>query len=63
MTPGVAIGATMPPLEILPFLATTAGAALTMFGLALIARDGLMALIGMAFTGGLIALIVVNWPW
>ena len=54
----VVIGITMPPLEILPFLATTAGAALTIFGLALIARDGLLAIIGILATGGLATLAI-----
>jgi hypothetical protein len=39
--------ATMPPLELLPFVASTAGAALTLFGLSLIAHDGLVALIAL----------------
>jgi hypothetical protein len=50
------IAATMPPLEILPFVASAAGAALTAFGLALIARDGVMAVVAFVFvmlTGGL----------
>ncbi|WP_309379983.1 exopolysaccharide biosynthesis protein [Cerasicoccus frondis] len=59
----VVIGATMPPLEIVPFLATTAGAALTVFSLSLIARDGLLALIGFGFTGGALYLIVTQWPF
>jgi len=47
------VGATMPPLEIVPFLATTAGAALLTFGLAMIARDGAFAAVAFAFTGGI----------
>lgn len=49
----ILVGVTMPPLEILPFLATTAGAALTLFSLSLIAEDGLLALIGYIFVGGM----------
>ncbi len=45
------IAVTMPPLEIVPFAASTAGAALSGFGLALIARDGLMAIGALLFTG------------
>lgn len=45
------IAITMPPLELLPFVASTSGVALATFGLALVARDGLVALIGMTFTG------------
>jgi len=39
----------IPPLELLPFSSSTVGAALTLFGLALIAQDGLMVLLGLAF--------------
>lgn len=56
----IVVGATMPPLEILPFLATTAGAALTLFSLALIANDGLLALLGYCFVGSMTALAVVH---
>ncbi len=45
------IAATMPPLELVPFAATTAGAALVVFGLSLTAHDGLMALVALVFTG------------
>lgn len=44
----VVIAITMPPLEIVPFANTTSGAALTAFGLALIAHDGLFVLLGLA---------------
>ncbi len=46
----------MPPMEVVPFAATTAGAALTAFGLALIARDGVMATIAFLLTGGVIGI-------
>jgi hypothetical protein len=36
----LAIAAAMPPMEVVPFSANGAGAALTAFGLALIAHDG-----------------------
>ncbi|MDT8387451.1 MAG: exopolysaccharide biosynthesis protein [Thiogranum sp.] len=48
----------VPAMEVVPFSATTAGAALTAFGLALIARDGLLALIALALTGGVVGLIL-----
>lgn len=54
------IAATMPPLELLPFVATTAGAALTTFALALIANDGLLALIALGFTGGTAAIVITQ---
>lgn len=41
----ILIALTMPPLEFVPFANSIAGAALTAFGLALIARDGLLALV------------------
>jgi hypothetical protein len=51
------IGLAQPFMELVPFSATGAGAALTAFGLALIARDGLVALVAMALaalTGGIV---------
>lgn len=51
------IGLAQPFMELVPFSANGAGAALTAFGLALIAHDGLVALIAMAFaalTGGIV---------
>ena len=44
------IAATMPVMEVVPFSANAAGAALAAYGLALIARDGVLALIAFAFT-------------
>ena len=44
----------MPSMELVPFSANLAGAALTAFGLALLARDGLLALIAL----GLLAPII-----
>jgi hypothetical protein len=52
------IGLAQPFMELVPFSANGAGAALTAFGLALIARDGLVALVAMAvalLTGGVVA--------
>lgn len=48
----VLIGAAMPAMEVVPFSANGAGGALTAFGLALIARDGLVALIALLLTLG-----------
>lgn len=39
--------ATMPMLEPVPFMATTAGAVITVYALALVARDGLLALVAL----------------
>lgn len=48
------VAITMPPLEILPFLATTAGIVLTIFGLAITIRDGVLMIVGLCvFFGGL----------
>ena len=41
----------MPVMEFIPFSANAAGLTLTVYGLALIARDGLLALIAFALTG------------
>lgn len=45
----VAVAVTMPLLEIVPFANTTNGIALSAFGLALIAHDGVLALVALAF--------------
>jgi hypothetical protein len=47
----IVIAASTPALELVPFSANGAGAALTVFGLALTAHDGLLALIAYFFTG------------
>jgi len=52
------ISLAMPPMEVIPFSANLAGLALTLFGLALIARDGLMALLGYLFTATTVIFIV-----
>ncbi|USD20071.1 exopolysaccharide biosynthesis protein [Microbulbifer sp. VAAC004] len=51
------IALTMPLMELVPFSATTAGFALTIFGLALVAHDGLLALIGFTMTALLTLLL------
>lgn len=48
---------TMPVLEVVPFSANLAGAALTGFGLALIVQDGLLALLAFLLTSGTIGLV------
>ncbi|MGM0517963.1 MAG: exopolysaccharide biosynthesis protein [Pseudomonadota bacterium] len=48
----------MPIMEFIPFSANAAGVTLTVFGLALIARDGLLALIAFALTGLTVGVIV-----
>lgn len=56
----VAIGAVMPIMEVVPFSAHAAGLALTAFGLALIARDGLLALIAFLAIGLSFAVFAYN---
>jgi len=53
----IIVAAAMPAMEVVPFSANGAGAALTAFGLALIARDGLLALIAFAFTATTFGLV------
>jgi len=54
------IAAAMPLMEVVPFSANGAGIALTTFGLALIARDGLLALIAFVTTTATITLVLNN---
>jgi hypothetical protein len=54
------IAAAMPAMEVVPFSANIAGAALTAFGLALIAHDGLMALLAFVMTAMIVALVVYH---
>lgn len=56
----VVIAAATPAMEFVPFSANGAGAALTAFGLALIARDGLLALFAFAFTSVTLGIVVYN---
>lgn len=52
------IALVMPPMELIPFSANIAGLALSLFGLAHIARDGLLALMAFVFTlAGVVALV------
>lgn len=54
------ISLAMPVMEFIPFSANFAGAALTAFGLSLIAKDGLLALVGYIFTLSIIVFIAYN---
>lgn len=51
------VAASMPPMELIPFSANVAGLTLSLFGLALMARDGLLALIAFALAGTSLALV------
>ena len=48
----------MPPMEFVPFSANAAGAVLLAFGLALIARDGVFALVAYVITALTLAWVV-----
>lgn len=50
----------MPVLEFIPFSATLAGAALTAFGLSLIARDGYLAIFSLAATAAVVTLVIYH---
>ena len=50
----------MPFMEVVPFSANLAGAALAAFGLALVARDGLLALIAFLITAATAGLLIVR---
>jgi hypothetical protein len=54
------ISAATPLMELVPFSANVAGAALTAFGLALIANDGVFALVAYAFTVIVAGVVVAN---
>ncbi len=54
------IGLMLPPMEFVPFSANGAGLALTIFGLAIIARDGAAALLGLTIIAGTVALVTMG---
>ncbi|MFW6346576.1 MAG: exopolysaccharide biosynthesis protein [Halomonas sp.] len=51
------VAVSMPPMELVPFSANLAGLTLALFGLALVARDGLLALIAFLLTGAGLAVV------
>lgn len=55
------IAATMPPLELIPFGNSTAGAALTFLGLGMMARDGALVIAAIALLGVLAYLFSRIW--
>jgi hypothetical protein len=54
------IAVAMPAMELVPFSANGAGAALAAFGLALIANDGVLALIAFLFTAGTVSMVIYS---
>ncbi len=53
----LAVAMTMPPLELIPFGNSLAGATLSVVGLGLIAHDGVMILIALAFFSALLFML------
>lgn len=49
----------VPAMEVVPFSATLAGAALCAFGLSLTSRDGLVAIVAFGFTGAVLGVVLV----
>lgn len=54
------IALAMPPMEFIPFSANGAGLALVLLGLGLVARDGIVLLLGLALFGATCTLIAMN---
>ncbi len=50
----------MPPMELIPLTVNIAGVALTLFGLAIMARDGLLSIIAFVITGTSLFVILYN---
>ncbi|WP_238984429.1 exopolysaccharide biosynthesis protein [Billgrantia kenyensis] len=50
----------MPPMELVPLTVNIAGVALTLFGLAIMARDGLLSILGFIVTGTSLFTIFYN---
>ncbi|HEX2242865.1 MAG TPA: exopolysaccharide biosynthesis protein, partial [Gammaproteobacteria bacterium] len=59
----IAIAAVTPVMEFVPFSANGAGAALTAFGLALLARDGFLALLALLVTASMFVIVVYSLLW
>lgn len=55
----IALACTVPPLELVPFASSAPMSAVAMFGLSVMARDGLLMLGAMALAGLAVALLVV----
>lgn len=58
----ILIAALVPIMEFIPFSANLAGAALTAFGLSLVAKDGLIALIAFVFSSSALGVVLFNLP-
>lgn len=53
----------MIPLELVPFAVAAPGAAIVLFGLALVARDGALMLAGFAATAAAVTITILFVPW
>ena len=53
----VVVAAMVPPLELLPFVAFVPALAIAIFGIGLVARDGLVVLIALALSAGALGLV------
>jgi len=56
----LALCATVPPLEFLPFASSAPMLAIASFGLALLVRDGLLMLIASVLSGGAVAVAIAS---
>lgn len=56
----ILIAISMPAMEVIPFSANLAGAALTAFGFSLIARDGLFAVVAFVITTTATAFVIIE---
>ena len=56
----VLMGIMIPPLEFVPFAVTAPALALTLFGLALITKDGVLSLVAFALSAGSVFLVIQN---
>lgn len=52
------VAAAMPAMEVVPFSANGGALALMVFGMAMVAEDGVLALLGMIFTGGTLWVVI-----
>lgn len=56
----VIVGLSTPPMELTPFAITIAGLVFSMLGLAIIAHDGLLAIMAITFVVGIYALLLAS---
>ncbi|AHI28098.1 exopolysaccharide biosynthesis protein [Marinobacter similis] len=54
------VAAAMPAMEVVPFSANGGALALMVFGMAMVVEDGVLALLGMAITGGTLWAVMIG---